>query len=245
MNALVGVTRPAEHGFDCMHLNLHKTFSTPHGGGGPGGGAIGVNSHLEPFLPKPVLRRGSDGVELDGDRPLSIGRVSPWFGQYLMSVRALTFLLAYGKERVAEIARHAVLNANYVMARLRDVLPPAHQRPCMHECVLTAEKYKKEFGVRALDLSKRLIDYGFHPPTNYFPLIVHEAFMIEPTETEAKQTLDEFCDALIAICNEAETQGDMLHDAPTTQIVRRLDEAGAVKNLDVRWRPQTAAAARP
>mgnify|MGYP000845514227 CR=1 FL=1 len=236
MNAMVGTTRPGDHGFDCMHLNLHKTFSTPHGGGGPGCGAIGLKAHLEPFQPVPVVIRNKEGkVELDDRRPHSIGRVSAYFGQFLMEVRALTYLSAYGKERMADISRHAVLNANYVKARLKDVLPAAHDRPCMHECVLTAQEYKKG-GVRALDISKRLIDYGFHPPTNYFPLIVPEAIMIEPTETECKETLDAFCDALIAICEEARTNPDLLHDAPTTQIVGRLDEASAVKNLDVRWR---------
>ncbi len=241
MNAMVGTTRPADHGFDCMHLNLHKTFSTPHGGGGPGCGAIGLQKHLDPFQPVPVVRRKGDRVALDYHRPHSIGRVSAFYGQFLMEVRAYTYLRAYGKERMADISRHAVLNANYVQARLKDVMPSAHDRPCMHECVLTAEKYKKENGVRALDMSKRLIDYGFHPPTNYFPLIVHEAFMIEPTETECKETLDAFCDALIAICNEAETDPDLLHNAPSTQIVGRLDETAAVKNLDVRWRPRVAA----
>ena len=271
MNAMVGTTRPGDHGFDCMHLNLHKTFSTPHGGGGPGCGAIGLKSHLEPFQPRPVIRRApvdknpngkywlpaadrnsATGViqekqtveesksahmefVVDYDRPQSIGRVSAFFGQFLMEVRAYTYLRAYGKEHIADISRHAVLNANYVQARLKDVLPPAHDRPCMHECILTAERYKKENGIRALDISKRLIDYGFHPPTNYFPLIVPECFMIEPTETETKETLDEFCDALIAICEEARTNPDLLHDAPQTQVVGRLDETLAVKNLDVRW----------
>ncbi len=236
MNAMVGTTRPGDHGFDCMHLNLHKTFSTPHGGGGPGCGAIGLKSHLEPFLPKPVVRRGGDGqVKLDEDRPKSIGRVSSFYGQFLMEVRAYTYLMAYGKERMANISRFSVLNANYVRARLKDVLPPAHDRPCMHECILTAEKYKREYGVRALDISKRLIDYGFHPPTNYFPLIVPECLMIEPTETESKETLDAFCDAMIAICHEAETNPDLLHDAPTSQVVGRLDETKAVKDLDVNW----------
>jgi glycine dehydrogenase subunit 2 len=235
MNAMVGTTRPGDHGFDCMHLNLHKTFSTPHGGGGPGCGAIGLQAHLEPFLPAPALKRGPDGTPfLDRHRPLSIGRVSGFHGQFLMAVRALTYLLAYGREGLPEISRHAVLNANYVKARLKDVLPAAYDRPCMHECVLTATPYKK-LGVRALDISKRLIDYGFHPPTNYFPLIVPEALMIEPTETECKETLDAFCDALIAICREAETDPELLHSAPTSQIVGRLDEAAAVKNLDVRW----------
>jgi glycine dehydrogenase subunit 2 len=274
MNAMVGTTRPGDHGFDCMHLNLHKTFSTPHGGGGPGCGAIGLKGHLEPFLPRPVIRRSNvdptsdpkrwlpstdrnavtaliDDKETapvasyteyvaDYERPKSIGRVSSFFGQFLMEVRAYTYLRAYGKEYMADISRHAVLNANYVRARLLDVLPPAHDRPCMHECILTAEKYKKENGVRALDISKRLIDYGFHPPTNYFPLIVPECFMIEPTETETKETLDEFCDALIAICKEAVETPDLLHEAPMSQIVGRLDETAAVKNLDVRWRPKGA-----
>ncbi|ARU41088.1 glycine dehydrogenase (aminomethyl-transferring) [Armatimonadetes bacterium Uphvl-Ar1] len=238
MNAMVGTTRPGDHGFDCMHLNLHKTFSTPHGGGGPGCGAIGLQKHLEPFTPSPALIRVNGKATLDHNRPQSIGRVSSFYGQFLMAVRALTYLLAYGKERMSDISRYSVLNANYVRARLKDVLPPAHDRPCMHECVLTAKKYKQN-GVRALDISKRLIDYGFHPPTNYFPLIVPECLMIEPTETESKQTLDEFCDALIKICHEAETNPDILHEAPSTQVVGRLDEAKAVKNLDVRWRPST------
>lgn len=237
MNAMVGTTRPGDHGFDCMHLNLHKTFSTPHGGGGPGCGAIGVKRHLEPFLPVPVVRRSDGATVLDEQRPLSIGRVAAFFGQFLMEVRALTYLMAFGREGLPEISRHAVLNANYVKARLRNVLPAAHDRPCMHECVLTAERYKKQNGVRALDISKRLIDHGFHPPTNYFPLIVPEAFMIEPTETESKETLDAFCDALIAICREAGEDPERLKTAPTTQIVGRLDEAAAVKNLDVRWPP--------
>lgn len=237
MNAMVGTTRPGDHGFDCMHLNLHKTFSTPHGGGGPGCGAIGLGEHLEKFLPKPVVRKVGDVVILDEDRPDSIGRVSAYFGQFLMEVRAYTYLSAFGREHMSTISRYAVLNANYIRARLKDVLPPAHDRPCMHECILTAEKYKKEHGVRALDISKRLIDYGFHPPTNYFPLIVPECFMIEPTETESKETLDDFCDAVIAICKEAVENPDLLHNAPTTQIVGRLDETKAVKELNVRWRP--------
>jgi glycine dehydrogenase subunit 2 len=238
MNAMVGTTRPGDHGFDCMHLNLHKTFSTPHGGGGPGCGAIGLKSHLAPYQPVPVVRKEAGKILADEDRPKSIGRVSAFYGQFLMEVRAYTYLRAYGREKIADISRYAVLNANYVRARLKHVLPPAHDRPCMHECVLTAEKYKRENGVRALDISKRLIDYGFHPPTNYFPLIVPECLMIEPTETESKQTLDAFCDAMIEICREAVENPDLLHDAPTTQIVGRLDETKAVKDLDVRWLPQ-------
>lgn len=241
MNAMVGTTRPGDHGFDCMHLNLHKTFSTPHGGGGPGCGAIGVKSHLEPFLPAPVVRRNENGEpHFNYDRPKSIGRVSAYHGNFLMEVRALTYLLAFGKEKMAEISRHAVLNANYIRARIKDVLPPAHDRPCMHEVVVTAEHIKRESGVRALDISKRLIDYGFHPPTNYFPLIVPECLMIEPTETESKETLDAFCDALISICREAHANPDLLHNSPHSQVVGRLDETAAVKNLDVRWRAPKA-----
>lgn len=240
MNAMVGITRPGDHGFDCMHLNLHKTFSTPHGGGGPGCGAIGLKKHLEPFLPVPVVRRNADTkVALDWKRPQTIGRVSAFFGQFLMEVRAYTYLRAFGKEHMGDISRHSVLNANYVRAKLKDVLPPAHDRPCMHECILTAEKYKKENGIRALDISKRLIDYGFHPPTNYFPLIVPECLMIEPTETESKETLDAFCEALVAICGEAQSDPELLKNAPTSQIVGRLDETLAVKNLDVRYKAPT------
>ena len=235
MNAMVGTTRPGDHGFDCMHLNLHKTFSTPHGGGGPGCGAIGLQAHLAPYQPVPVVRQENDTVIADFQRPLSIGRVSAFYGQFLMEVRAYTYLMAFGREYMADISRYAVLNANYVRARLKDVLPPAHERPCMHECILTAERYKKEFGVRALDISKRLIDYGYHPPTNYFPLIVPECLMIEPTETETKETLDDFCDAMIAICHEAETTPQVLKDAPSTSVVGRLDETLAVKQLDVKY----------
>lgn len=237
MNAMVGTTRPGDHGFDCMHLNLHKTFSTPHGGGGPGCGAIGLQAHLAPYQPVPVIKRDDESGEViaEYERPLSIGRVSAYYGQFLMEVRAYTYLMAYGRENMADISRYAVLNANYVRARLKEVLPPAHDRPCMHECILTAEKYKKNHGVRALDISKRLIDYGFHPPTNYFPLIVPECLMIEPTETESKETLDAFCDAMIEICHEAMTTPDVLHAAPSTAVVGRLDETAAVKNLDVRW----------
>jgi glycine dehydrogenase subunit 2 len=237
MNAMVGVTRPGDHGFDCMHLNLHKTFSTPHGGGGPGCGAIGLMSHLEPFMPGPVVKQDEMGIPiLDTERPMSIGRVSSFFGQFLMAVRALTYLSAYGRDGLPEIARHAVLNANYIKARLKDVLPAAHNRPCMHECILTAKQYKAG-GVRALDISKRLIDKGYHPPTNYFPLIVPECMMIEPTETESKETLDAFCDAMIEICEEAVSNPELLTSAPTTQIVGRLNEAAAVKKLDVKWQP--------
>ncbi|RYG32129.1 glycine dehydrogenase subunit 2, partial [bacterium] len=184
MNAMVGTTRPGDHGFDCMHLNLHKTFSTPHGGGGPGCGAIGLKDHLAPYQPVPVVgppAAESEAPSVNYDRPDTIGRVAPFYGQFLMEVRAYAYLRAFGKEHMADISRHSVLNANYIRAKIMDVLPPAHPRPCMHEVVVTAEALKKKHGVRALDISKRLIDYGFHPPTNYFPLIVPECLMIEPT----------------------------------------------------------------
>ena len=231
MNAMAGHDRPGDHGFDCMHLNLHKTFSTPHGGGGPGCGAIGLKHHLEPFLPVPVLRREGGSVKADYERPESIGRVSAFYGQFLMEVRAYTYLLAFGKEHMSDISRHAVLNANYVRERIKDVLPPAHDRPCMHEVVVTAERYKKEHGIRALDISKRLIDYGFHPPTNYFPLIVPECLMIEPTETETKETLDAFVAALEKIVAEAHADPEIVKSAPHDMPVRRLDEVKAAREL--------------
>jgi glycine dehydrogenase subunit 2 len=235
MNALVGIARPGDMGFDCMHLNLHKTFSTPHGGGGPGCGCVGVKSHLEPFLPSPVLVEKDGEYAWDYNRPHSVGRVHGFHGNFLMNVRAWAYVMAYGRDGLPEIAKHAVLNANYVMARIREAFPPAYDRLCMHECVVTATPLKK-FGVRALDVSKRLIDYGFHPPTNYFPLIVPEALMIEPTESESKETLDAFCDALLSIAKEAETDPALLKQAPTRAPVGRLDEAWAARNLDVRWK---------
>lgn len=234
MNAMVGVTRPGDHGFDCMHLNLHKTFSTPHGGGGPGCGCVAVKAHLEPFLPTPVVAKEGDAYRLEWDRESSVGRVHAFFGNFLMNVRAWAYVRAYGREGLPEIARHAVLNANYVQARIRSEFPPAFDRHCMHECVLTA-KPLREFGVRALDVSKRVIDYGFHPPTNYFPLIVPEALMIEPTETETKETLDAFCDVMLRIAQEAKENPEVLHSAPHNATVGRLDEAYAAKTLDVKW----------
>ncbi|HWP31536.1 MAG TPA: aminomethyl-transferring glycine dehydrogenase subunit GcvPB [Fimbriimonadales bacterium] len=237
LNAMVGITRPGDMGFDCMHLNLHKTFSTPHGGGGPGCGCVAVKSHLEKFLPVPVIVKQGDSYILDTNRKDSVGRVHSWYGNFLMNVRAWAYLRAYGKEGLPEIAKHAVLNANYVMARIKRVFPPAYDRICMHECVLTAQPLKK-MGVRALDVSKRLIDYGFHPPTNYFPLIVPEALMIEPTESESKETLDAFCDAMLAIAEEAANNPELLHEAPHITPVGRLDEAYAAKTLDIAWKKQ-------
>jgi glycine dehydrogenase subunit 2 len=236
MNALVGIVQPAAIGFDCMHLNLHKTFSTPHGGGGPGAGAVGVSERLEPFLPVPRIIRTPDGrYALSYDYPHSIGRVHAFYGNFLNLVRAHAYIRAHGGEGLRHIAEFAVLNANYLLARIRHAFPPAIDRLCMHECVVTAQRYKQAYGVRALDIAKRLLDYGFHPPTMYFPLIVPECLMIEPTETESKQTLDMFANALLTIAREAEEQPDLLKNAPHHMPVRRLDEAAAAKNLILRW----------
>jgi glycine dehydrogenase subunit 2 len=241
MNALVGIARPGDMGFDCMHLNLHKTFSTPHGGGGPGCGMIGCHDNLAPYMPTPLATEKDGHYFLNADRPKSVGRVHSFHGNFLLAVRALTYVLAYGHDLLPDVARYAVLNANYVQARLHDVFPPAFDRYCMHECVLTGEPLKQKTGVRVLDVSKRLIDYGCHPMTNYFPLIVHEAMMIEPTETENKEWIDRLCDALLAIAKEAETEPEMVKGAPYTAVVRRMDEATAARSLNLRWKqPQPA-----
>ncbi len=235
MNALVGVVKPADIGFDCMHLNLHKTFSTPHGGGGPGAGAVAVAACLEPFLPVPrVVRTEAGHYALDYNHPQSIGRVHAFYGNFLNLVRAYAYIRAYGGENLRTISEFAVLNANYLLARIRHAFPPAVERLCMHECVVSAQPYK-QYGVRAFDIAKRLLDYGFHPPTMYFPLIVPECLMIEPTETESKQTLDMFANALLEIAREAMEQPELLKNAPHNTPVRRLDEAGAAKQLVLRW----------
>jgi glycine dehydrogenase subunit 2 len=233
MNALVGVARPADIGFDCMHLNLHKTFSTPHGGGGPGAGAVGVSERLVPFLPVPRIVQTDDGrYALSYDHPQSIGRVHAFYGNFLNLVRAYAYIRAYGGRDLRTIGEFAVLNANYMLARIRHAFPPAVERLCMHECVVTAKHYKQQYGVRAFDIAKRLLDYGFHPPTMYFPLIVPECLMIEPTESESKQTLDMFANALLEIAREAMEQPELLQHAPYNTPVRRLDEAGAAKTSD-------------
>jgi glycine dehydrogenase subunit 2 len=237
-NAICGHVRPGEMGFDVVHLNVHKTFATPHGGGGPGAGPVVVSERLEPYLPAPVLARAGDGsLYWDHDRPKSIGRLHGFHGNTLVLVRALAYLLAHGGDGLPRMAEKAVLNANYVAAGIADVLPlgyPEHQP--MHEFVATARSLKVH-GVRALDVSKRLIDHGFHPPTNYFPLIVDEALMIEPTETESRETLDAFVAALRAICDEAASDPDALRAAPTTTPVGRLDEGKAGRDLVLRWQP--------
>jgi glycine dehydrogenase subunit 2 len=248
LNAVCGISRPGDMGFDIVHINLHKTFSQPHGGGGPGGGPIAVRASLEPFLPVPAVVRREDAYGLEYDRPKSIGKVRAFTGPFGVFVRSYAYIRAYGPA-LREMSEVAVLNANYLLARLRDAYELSFDRLCMHEFVLSARKLKREHGVTALDVAKRLIDYGFHPPTIYFPLVVPEALMIEPTETETKETLDAFADAMLAIAHEAAASPDLLKDAPTTAPVRRLDEVKAARNPVVRYRfdehPDLAAQAKP
>jgi glycine dehydrogenase subunit 2 len=238
MNALLGIVRPGDLGFDVLHYNLHKTFSTPHGGGGPGSGPVGVAKHLVDFLPGPLVDIIEEGNEAEEVPPLygfvmparSIGRVKSFNGHFGMMVRAYTYMLMHGKEGIRQIAEYAVLNANYLLARLRGLYTVPYDRVCMHEFVLEG-RWPDSPDIHALDIAKRLMDYKFHPPTNYFPLIVHEALMIEPTETESMQTLDAFADALIKIADEAHTQPELLHDAPHITPIGRVDEVKAAKEL--------------
>ncbi len=236
LNALLGIARPGDMGIDVMHFNLHKTFSTPHGGGGPGSGPVGVAAPLVDFLPAPIVdivEPAEEGIPpLYGfvTPPKSIGRVKAFHGHFSMIVRAYTYILMQGAEGLRQVAEDAVLNANYLMARLKDTYPVPYARICKHEFVAEG-RLEGAPGVRALDIAKRLLDYGFHPPTNYFPLIVHEALMIEPTETESKQTLDAFAEALLQIAAEARSDPALLHEAPHTTPVGRLDEVKAAKEL--------------
>ena len=234
LNAVCGLSRPGDMGFDIVHINLHKTFSQPHGGGGPGGGPIVVRDTLEPFLPVPAVVKDGDVFRLADDRPKSIGKVRGYTGPFGVFVRSYAYIRSYGP-RLREMSETAVLNANYVLARLRDTYELPFDRLCMHEFVLSARPLKREHGVTALDVAKRLMDYGFHPPTIYFPLIVPEALMIEPTETEAKETLDAFADAMLAIAREAEEQPDVLKQAPRGRPIGRLDEVKAAKRAVVKF----------
>lgn len=224
LNAIMGVVRPGDMGFDVIHLNLHKTFSTPHGGGGPGSGAVGVKQHLAAYLPSPVFDQGQLL-----QAPESIGRVKQFYGNFLVVVRALTYLMSLGKEGVALTSKHAVLNANYLLHLLKEEYEVALHEPCMHEFVLTLEKMKQETGVNALDIAKGLIDYGIHPPTMYFPMIVHEALMIEPTETESKETLEHMAEVMIALKQKAYTDKEACKAAPITTPIGRVDEVKAAR----------------
>ena len=236
-NAILGITRPGDLGFDVCHFNLHKTFTTPHGGGGPGAGPVGVKAHLAPFLPTPVVVQRTDGTyDLDWRRPQSIGKLVTFWGHFGMFVRALAYIRTMGGEGLRAVSDNAVLNANYVLRRLEDHYDRSTPGPCMHECVVSARR-QKERGVTAMDIAKRLLDLGFYAPTTYFPLIVEEALMIEPTETESRETLDAFCDALVQIAREAETDPAVIHEAPVTTPVRRLDQTLAARRPVLRWTP--------
>ncbi|MGZ4430932.1 MAG: aminomethyl-transferring glycine dehydrogenase subunit GcvPB, partial [Gaiellales bacterium] len=233
LNAVCGIVRPGDMGFDVLHFNLHKTFSQPHGGGGPGAGSVAVRDILEPYLPAPVVVRDGDTFRLDHDRPKSIGRVRGFAGPFGVFVRAYAFIRMWGPD-LRVMSEIAVLNANYLLSRLRDAYDLPYDRPCMHEFVLSARNLKREHGATALDVAKRLMDHDFHPPTVYFPLVVPEALMIEPTETEAVETLDAFCEAMLSIAREAETDPQTLKDAPHSRPVSRPDEALAAKRMRVR-----------
>src|SRR4026209_2332158 len=234
LNAICGISRPGDFGFDIVHFNLHKTFSQPHGGGGPGGGPIAVGRRLEPFLPVPAIVRSGDAYGLDHDRPKSIGRVRGFAGPFGVFVRSYAFMRAYGPD-LREMSDVAVLNANYVLARLREAYDLPYDRLCMHEFVLSARNLKREHGITARVVAKRLMDYGIHPPTVYFPLVVPEALMIEPTETEPKERLDDFVDAMRAIAREAAESPELLKEAPHGRPVRRLDEVRAAKQPILRY----------
>ena len=227
LNAVAGVVRPGDMGFDCCHINLHKTFSTPHGGGGPGSGGVGCKEFLAKFLPHSFL--GEDVPET------SMGQVKMFYGNFLVVVRALAYVMTLGNTGVGESSKNAVLNANYMLHRLEDYYQIAEPAPCMHEFVIDVGNIEEEYGVSALDIAKCLLDYGVHPPTMYFPLIVHEALMVEPTETESKPTLDYYCDALIKILEDAKKDPEKTHGAPYTTKVRRLDEVGAARNPRLRY----------
>jgi glycine dehydrogenase subunit 2 len=229
MNAMVGVARPGDLGTDILHFNLHKTFSVPHGGGGPGAGAIAVTAELAPLLPAPVLCRHGDGFRYDYDRPQSIGRVRAFHGNVNNAVRGYAYLRSLGGDGLTDVSRLAVVNANYLRVRLQEVLEVPYPRACQHEVVFSARRQAAEYQVRTLDIAKRLIDYGIHPPTIYFPLTVPEALMVEPTETESKATLDHFVAALRAILEEAAVTPELVRGAPHSTPLGRLDEVTAAR----------------
>ncbi|MDF2791334.1 MAG: glycine dehydrogenase [Neobacillus sp.] len=228
LNAVLSKARPGDMGFDVVHLNLHKTFTGPHGGGGPGSGPVGVKADLIPFLPKPVITKRGEEFVFDYDRPQSIGRVKPYYGNFGINVRAYTYIRSMGPDGLKAVTEYAVLNANYMMRRLAEYYDLPFDKHCKHEFVLSGRRQKK-LGVRTLDIAKRLLDFGYHPPTIYFPLNVEECIMIEPTETESKETLDSFVDIMIQIAKEAEENPEIVQEAPHTTVVGRMDEATAAR----------------
>ena len=236
LNALMGLTRVGDMGVDVLHFNLHKTFSTPHGGGGPGAGPVGVKSPLADYLPIPIVMKEGKRFRFESNRPKSIGKVRSFYGNFGILVRAYSYILSMGAEGLKKASLLALLNANYIRARLKGSYNLPYDFPCMHECVFN-DKLQNRFGVTALDIAKRLMDYGFHPPTIYFPLVVHGALMIEPTESEAKETLDQFIESMIQIAREAETDPELVRSAPHRTKVSRLDEVLANRKPRLRWTP--------
>jgi glycine dehydrogenase subunit 2 len=234
MNALIGMSRPGDMDVDVIHLNLHKTFSTPHGGGGPGAGPVGVKKELEPYLPIPIIQKSENQYHLLFDRPKSIGRVRSFYGNFLVVVKTLAYILSLGPEGLKEIAEISVLNSNYIRKSLENDYHLKYKSPTLHECIFS-DKHQRAFGVQNIDIAKRLIDYGVHPPTMSFPLIVQGALMVEPTETETKREIDRFVEAMKQISKEAKENPEILKSAPHTAYVRRLDETAAARSLDVRW----------
>ena len=237
MDAMLGIARPGDMGIDMLHLNLHKTFSTPHGGGGPGAGPLGVVKKLIPFLPAPIIIKKDNSYGWQYDFPDSIGRVKPFYGNIGVIIRAYAYLVSVGSEGLGKISESALVNANYLRKRLSDYIEIPYGERCMHEFVASTRKLKAN-GITTLDIAKRLLDYGFHSPTIYFPLIVEDALMIEPTDTETRETLDEFADALIKILKEAKTNPEILKKAPHNTPVSRLDEVQAARKPDLRWRKE-------
>lgn len=237
LNAVMAKARPGDMGFDVVHLNLHKTFTGPHGGGGPGSGPVGVKSELIPFLPKPVLIKTDKGFVFDEDRPQSIGRVKPYFGNFGINVRAYTYIRTMGPDGLKKVTENAVLNANYMMRKLAPYFDLPYDRYCKHEFVLSGRRQKK-LGVRTLDMAKRLLDFGYHPPTIYFPLNVEEGMMFEPTETESKETLDLFIETMIQIAKEVEEDPEIVQEAPHTTVVKRLDETKAARKPTLRYQKE-------
>ncbi|MEN2766005.1 aminomethyl-transferring glycine dehydrogenase subunit GcvPB [Ornithinibacillus xuwenensis] len=234
LNAIMGYARPGDMGFDVVHLNLHKTFTGPHGGGGPGSGPVGVSAELEPYLPKPLIVKQDSFYTFDYNRPKSIGRVKPYYGNFGINLRAYTYIRTMGGEGLKKVSEYAVLNANYMMRKLEKAYDLPYTQHCKHEFVLSGRRQKK-LGVRTLDIAKRLLDFDYHPPTIYFPLNVEEALMIEPTETESKETLDGFIETMLTIADEVESNPEMVQEAPHNTIVKRMDETTAARKPILRY----------